>query len=84
MKLTSLINDAFGVPDTNHPNWVPAENISRQEWQEAVVALMDRIRRLTDRPAFGLTDAEISINYHQPLQKFRLVLEKKLGIPSRG
>ncbi len=62
----------------------PADNLSRQQWQDGIEALVEQLRSITGRAAFGLTDAEISVHYHRPLDEFRRSLESKLGITSRS
>jgi hypothetical protein len=63
------------------PDWVPAENVSRDAWQEIAEECVLRLRRLARRPAFGLGEAEISIHYHKPVREFARLLSERLGVP---
>lgn len=61
-------------------DWVPAENISREQWQRAVEALTQCIRQRAGRPAFGFGDAEVSVHYHKALRDFAALARERLGM----
>lgn len=63
---------------------VPADYISRHAWQVAVEECVEELRKLTNRKAFGLSEAEISVHYHGTLDKFIDMLQLKLRLPIGG
>lgn len=79
MDFKNLIADLISIPPAQWQNWVAAEHLSRQEWQVAVETLLVNIRKHYKRPAFGLSEAEISIAYHRPIAMFSTLLTDKLG-----
>ncbi len=66
-----------GVLAPNHPE-VPEAFLTRAAWQSQVVNLILRLRKDYRRPAFGLTEAEISVHYHRALDDFIALLRTKL------
>jgi len=62
---------------------VPAEHVTRQEWQLTAEGCIEQLRKLTDRKAFGLSEAEISVHYHQTLDTFIELLQLRLGLPPK-
>lgn len=77
MTLKDLLFQQFRHPP-NPDTWLPADHISRQRWQEAVEAVVEELRAATGRPAFGVTEAEISVHFHRPLGRLAKLLAKKL------
>jgi len=59
-------------------NSTPEAHMTRQAWQEQVERLIERMREAYRRPAFGLTEAEISVHYHRPLGDFLALIESRL------
>ncbi len=58
---------------------VAAVHISRQAWQVLVEELVVELRKTYRRPAFGLSDAEVSVHYHRPIKDFAELLRTKLA-----
>jgi len=79
MTIERLVRDSLDPPLTSGSRHAPADQISRQEWQEVVELLVVRIREEYVTPVFGLTEMEISIHYHRPLSDFQRLIAKKLG-----
>ena len=80
MEIANLIREYFNLPPDTWADWVPADHIGRQDWQIAVEAYVSAIRTLSDRSAFGLSETEISVQYHQPLGRFAQLIGARLGI----
>lgn len=80
MDLIDVIREHFDLPANGWTDLIPAEKLSRQAWQEAVEQLTFRLRDLFRRPAFGLSESEISLHYHLPLGDFIALIKRRLGI----
>lgn len=79
MTIEQLIRRSVSLPLGLERDRTPADQISRQQWQETIEHLVILIREEFSSPAFGLTEAEISIHYHRPLDDFRRLIANKLG-----
>lgn len=80
MDIVNSIVDYFKLEPDHWEGWVPAENIDRQDWQLFVEALSMTIRTKSERPAFGFSEAEISVHFHRPIDRFVHLIGEKLGI----
>lgn len=67
MSIAEIVRNCLPEIVGDWSTWVPAAHISRQDWQEAVECVVLGLRRAFNQPAFGLSPAEVSIYYHQPL-----------------
>ena len=84
MEIEIFIRDYFDLPKDGWAEWLPADHIDRQDWQVAIEAFVMAIRDVSHRPAFGLSEADISVHYHSPLERFALLINGKLGNASRS
>jgi len=81
MIVEDVIADALRLRSINFAKEItPADQISRQLWQQAVENAIDTIRLQVNRPAFGLSESEISVHYHLPVSKFVELVKIKLRI----
>jgi len=80
--IVRMVLGHFDQPAARWTEWTPADHMTRQAWQERVEDMVAEIRFMTGCPAFGLTEAEISIHYHQPLAQFGQLISRKLGLRS--
>jgi len=78
INISNILYERIGIDRSEWDTWLPTEHISRQEWQESVEWFVKEIRTSTGRPAFGLTEAEITVHYHKSLLKFCNLIETKL------
>ena len=60
-------------------NGVPADQMSRQVWQDRIESFVEQVREIYLQPAFGLSQNEISIHYHLALREFTDVVKRKIG-----
>ena len=74
-----LLRKTFGLSDDDWKAWVPSNNVSRQDWQNAVESMVAEIRVTSKRPAFGLSESEISVHYHLPLARTAVLIRQRLG-----
>lgn len=58
----------------------PAADMSRQQWQEIVEYLAAELRGHYSQPAFGVSEAEISMHYHLPAEQFVRLVRRRLGL----
>ncbi len=58
---------------------IPASKKTRQQWQKAVEQLVLSLRNRFDQLTFGLSEAEISVHYHLPVDRFVKLVEQNLG-----
>jgi len=79
MQITNYFRRALNIAQDDWGTWVPAERISRQAWQETVEAFVIEARAVIGRPAFGVSEAEISIHYHKPIEFFCRLAGERLG-----
>lgn len=82
MDIKELLRGHLEFPVDIKGDDTPADQISRQAWQEAVERLLTKIRVEFASPAFGLTEGEISIHYHRSLDDFIRLIADRLGYPS--
>lgn len=82
MEIRNLIRKHYNLPAGGLGGWVPAEHISRQDWQDATEGFVSAVRILSERPAFGLSETEISVHYHQAVERFAELIAIRLGIIS--
>lgn len=61
-------------------SWIPAENMERQDWQNAVEAAVPRLRKQLAQPVFGLSEPEVSIFYHRPIIEFIDLILHRAGL----
>ena len=80
MDVNTLIKECFEISSAGWSDWLPADHISRQNWQENVERLLKRSRELYKRPAFGLSESEISVHYHLPIEEFATLIKHRLGL----
>lgn len=75
-----IIKDELGIDVSERTGWIPAECMTRHDWQQSVESILARIRALSDSPAFGLSAADISVHYHKPIEDFAALLNNRLGL----
>ena len=80
MLVDNLLRQVLQIPCEDLGHWIPAEKISRQDWQEAVERMIRKIRLEFRQPAFGVSAAEISIHYHLALPAFADHVGRKIGV----
>ncbi|MCP4182444.1 MAG: hypothetical protein GY761_03895 [Hyphomicrobiales bacterium] len=73
-----LIRNYFSLDTNGWKIWMPAENVSRQSWQEFVETLLNELNADSTQSHISLSDAEISLHYHLPLIQFSHLLKKRL------
>lgn len=77
-----IIQESVGGREAIPHDWVPADNIGRDAWQAVAEDVVERVRLLTRRPAFGLSEADVSVHYHKPVCSFGELILARLGITS--
>ncbi|MGF1445607.1 MAG: hypothetical protein ACFBRM_05340 [Pikeienuella sp.] len=75
-----IIQKSIDGTDDFDPDWVPADHVSRDDWQLIAEETVLRVRRMTGRPAFGVSEAEVSVHYHKPVDAFAGLVLERLGI----
>lgn len=79
MGIEQLVQRGLDLSINPTDETIPENHISRQKWQEVVECLLKNIRSEFKSPAFGLSEAEISLHYHRPLADFYKLISKNLG-----
>lgn len=67
-------------PDQSFASRAPAAEFSRQQWQVIVEFLVDQLRDHYSQPAFGVSEAEISMHYHLPAGEICHLIRRRLGL----
>ena len=80
MQISHFIRRSLNLPTEGWADWIPADHIVRQAWQEEVEHLICELRMRLRRPAFGLAESEISAHYHLPVAKFITLIKHRLGV----
>ena len=84
MLLEELLRKHLPLGSDDLADVMPAEIMSRQDWQDGIETLVEDIRKLTRKPAYGLSETEISVHFHLPLKRLMSLLESRLGIAKPG
>lgn len=77
--IKNLVWDSIGLEGDCDDRVVPSRLMSRDEWQRAVEVTLQRMRIVDNKPALGISEAEISVSYHLPIARFMLLLRDKKG-----
>lgn len=75
MLLEAFVHERLGLPGPA----VPADHVSRQQWEIRIRSLTLALLRPPDPRRLVLTPAEVSVHYHRPVAEFVRLVAGRLG-----